>query len=223
MNINLSSFLLYYLFVESFKFIPPIPNSLSMKYYRKLHNIGMSVLSAIMFIGITYGTYTQGKFSSITELACKPYEKNFILETSVYTFYFSKYIEWGDSLFIHLSGNKISMLHYSHHITTAIFVYSNIEEYISPGIYFPVSMNCLVHIPMYWYFAYPKGFLSNHKKLITITQISQFILGVIGIIIALKEENCKQNKYGSEIGLVLYSIYVYHFSLYFNRAYLKNN
>ena len=215
--------LFYYLFVESFQFITPIPNSLSMKYYRKLHNLGMSLLSAIMFIGVTYGTYTQGKFSSITDLACRPYEPNVILETSVYTFYYSKYIEWGDSLFLHLSGKKITKVHYIHHITTAVFVYSNIEDYISPGLYWPVSLNCLVHVPMYWYFAYPRGILSNYKILITMFQIIQFILGLIGIIIALMKDNCKQNKYGIEIAMALYLIYFYIFLDFFVKTYVKNN
>lgn len=42
----------------------------------------------------------------------------------MYTFFlWSKYWEWLDTLFLHLSGKPISQLQYTHHMSTAMLVY----------------------------------------------------------------------------------------------------
>jgi len=208
-------------FVKILVLIPPCPASKFMKFYRQIHNIILSVLSFLMLVGITFGTYSAGKFKSLNDLVCLSYDNNLVAYTSAYIFLYSKYIEWGDTVFLHLSGKPITMLQYTHHMTTVFLVYIHNHEYMSPSYFIAMSLNCFVHVPMYWYFAFPTGFLYKFRKTITQIQIVQHILCLITTIYAFSIKNCEQNKYGTEFALVLYSMYLFFFSLFYIKSYLK--
>lgn len=97
-------------------------------------------------------------------------------------------------------------------MSTAILTYKNIEYFISPFIFIFMSTNCFVHIFMYWYFAFPKVFLKKFKKFITISQIVQHIICICTIIwIYFILNNCDQHPIGLELGLFLYSMYLFNF------------
>ena len=220
MLVHIYSPFLYMLFVKILYFFEPCPESFIMKLLRKIHNILLSILSFLMFIGLSYGCYIEDKFQSVNNLLCSPITNN-ISSTSLIIFLYSKYLEWGDTLFLHLSGKSISMLQYTHHMTTAFLVYINMIDYLSPHFFIFVSMNCLVHIPMYWYFAFPKGILYKYRKCITRIQIFQHIVSLITIIYTMCLNNCQQNKYGNQVGLLLYSMYLFYFTSFYINAYLK--
>ena len=155
--------IIYIGFVKLFDFIPVIKNNNYMRFLRKLHNIIFSILSFIILIGITYGNYQANKFNSLNDLLCKKYNNNISL-LSVKLFLYSKYLEWFDTLFLHLSGKQITTLQYTHHMSTAILVYNNFNYFISPHIFIFMSLNCLVHVFMYWYFAYPKAIIRQENS-----------------------------------------------------------
>ena len=135
MHINIISPFLYIIFVNRITKLIPCPKSTTMKIIRKYHNINLSILSFIMLVGFTIGNYQTDKLSSLNNLLCKPYSNNSYIIISANMFLYSKYLEWGDTLFLHLSGKSISMLQYTHHMTTAFLMYANIIDYISPYIY----------------------------------------------------------------------------------------
>ena len=149
------------------------------------------------------------------------------MHISTQLFLWSKYVEWGDTLFLHLSGKPISMLQYTHHMSTAVLTYVGFDRtIISPHAMVFVGSNTLVHIPMYWYFAFPKGFLHKYRKLITQSQIVQHI-GCLGVIIyTSKIDNCEQAEYGNVFGLAMYSMYLFYFGVFYINTYfhplLKN-
>jgi len=146
-----------------------------------------------------------------------------MVNRSVYVFLYSKYLEWLDTVFLHLSGKRISMLQYTHHMTTVVTLYVNFMDYVSPCIIVPMGLNCLVHIPMYWYFAFPKGFLYKYRMLITRSQIIQHILVIISAIYTYIMDNCEQNKYGNIIGLLMYFMYLFYFTVFYINSYLKKD
>ena len=220
MNIHLLSPLLYILFVKSFDIIEPIPKSTTMKFCLKLHNIFLSFLSLLMLMGIIYGNYITGKLDSYYNLLCLPYNNNEIVHLFYSMCLYSKYIEWGDTLFLHLSGKKITMLQYTHHMSTAILIYCNSIDFITSTAIIPMGINCLVHIPMYWYFAYPKGFLYKYRKIITKSQIIQHIIVLITQIHAYTLDNCNYNQNGSFLGLFLYLMYLGYFLNFYIQKYL---
>ena len=221
--IHLFSPFIYILLVKSFFFVKPCPKSLHMIYYRKIHNIVLSILSLFMLIGITVGTYLSGKLESIDTLLCYTYDNNLIVYVSVYLFLYSKYLEWGDTLFLYLSGKPITMLHYTHHMTTAFLTYLNLENYISPSIFVFQFLNCFVHFIMYLYFAYPNGYLYKFRKIITQLQIIQHIICLSTIFYTMNMYNCEQNKYGSECALFMYSVYLFYFSNFYTKTYITKN
>ena len=221
MSFHLLSPLLYMLFVKAITYIQPCPQSNNMKTLRKYHNICLSFLSLVMLVGITYGTYYDNKFNSINHLFCLQYSENPITYYSVYLFLYSKYLEWGDTLFLHLSGKPITTLQYTHHMSTALLVYVHAREFISPLVFLYQGLNCLVHVPMYLYFAYPKGFLYKFRKNITQFQIYQHIICIISTIYIKTLDNCEQNKYGLELGLSLYFMYLFYFSIFYIKSYNK--
>lgn len=221
-SLHILSPLLYALFVSKLKTIKPCPDNYFMKLARYHHNIFLSVLSFLMLIGITIGNYQTNKLSSINNILCKSYDNNYYSTISSQLFLYSKYIEWGDTMFLHLSGKKISMLQYTHHMTTALLMYLNTSYYLSPHIFVFMSLNCIIHVIMYLYFAYPNGFLSKYKKIITQSQIIQHIICLSTIFYTTILDNCKQNPYGNESGFILYSMYLFYFSLFYLKSYIVN-
>ena len=223
MNIHLFSPFLYIIFVETIKIFKPIPSSTIMLEYRKYHNICLSILSLLMLIGITYGNYVTNKFSSVNNLLCLTYNNNYFALTSAKFFLYSKYLEWGDTSFLHLSDKKISNLHYTHHMTTALLMYLNQADYLSPSMFIFMGLNCFIHIFMYWYFAFPKGILKKIRKQITQIQIIQHIICISTIIYTMNLDNCKHNNYGNESALLLYLMYLFYFIIFYIQSYKKKN
>ena len=221
MLFNILSPLIYIFYVECLKKLPQCPKSDLMRFYRKVHNISLSILSLIMLIGITIPTYSSGKFDSFHTLLCLNYEENRIATISSQLFLYSKYLEWGDTLFIYLSGKPITNLQYTHHMSTALLTYLNLMDYISPCYFIVMSMNCFVHVIMYWYFAFPRGVLFKIRKNITQIQIIQHIIVIFLAIYSLMIDNCRQNKYGSQTGLLLYIMYFSYFMSFYVKSYIR--
>ena len=217
--IHIFSPIIYYFFFKSFKFIPSCPNSSFMLLLRKLHNIFLSLLSFYMFLGIITVNYYSNKYKNIEDILCKPYNIN--ESDAVYylnLFLYSKYLEWLDTLFLHLGNNKISTLQYTHHMSTAILVYLNKYPEINPSISVFYILNTFIHIWMYLYFAFPSKLL-RYKIFITKFQIFQHIISLLTIIITLFViKDCNKNLIGNYIGFSLYSMYLFYFvKFYFNK------
>lgn len=214
----------YMFFVHVIQYLPQCPKSNSMKIARKWHNIGLSVMSLIMMVGIFYGTMDANKFKTLDELICKQYDKTnntwFIVKISIELFLWSKYWEWLDTLFLHLSGKPISWLQYTHHMSTAFLTYLNKHNNICTYAFILMGLNCCVHVFMYWYFAYPKGVLYRFRKLITQSQIVQHVICCCTTIYAYSN-NCKQNMYANECAILLYLMYLIFFSAFYINTYFK--
>lgn len=191
-------------------------------YIRKIHNIILSLLSLFMLIGIIYCNYIQGKFDSLYNLLCLPYDNE---KTSmiVNIFLYSKYLEWGDTLFLCLSRKKVSMLHYTHHMTTVILVYTNMIDYINPFLSVFMGLNCFIHVWMYWYFSFPKGRLYPYRIYITQGQLIQHLICIIAILYIILLDNCQYNIYGIIYGTILYIMYFVYFSIFYINTYLMVN
>ena len=212
---------LYVLFVKMFKYIEPCPEYFFMKLARYHHNISLAALSFIMLVMITIGNYQTNKFDSIHNLLCSSYQDNWYANTGAKMFLWSKYLEWGDTLFLHLSNKPISMLQYTHHMSTAFLMHTNFDEYLSPHMYVFMGSNCFVHIWMYWYFAEPKGWLYPYRECITRIQIVQHILCLYTIYktYMIGSHSCEQNKYGNFCGALMYSMYLFYFILFYINKY----
>ena len=210
--------LIYMGYVKIISYIKPTPNSPTMLFLRKCHNIILSILSLIMLIGIIYGNYLDMKLASIYGFFCLA-NKSYFTYISIKAFLWSKYLEWIDTLFLVLSGKPISMLQYTHHMSTAILTFYNFYPTISPFIGIFAILNCFVHVFMYWYFAYPKGFLYKYRHLITQSQIVQHIICLSTTIIVPFVNDCSQNFTGHLLGFLLYTMYLIYFIIFYLKKY----
>lgn len=223
-NIHIISPIIYCLLVKFIMILPSCPKSKIMTTCRNIHNIFLSILSFIMLVGITYANYRTDKLYPLNTMICKSYEYDKYAFWSAKTCLYSKYLEYFDTLFLHLSGKPISMLQYTHHMSTAFLLYMNSMDYISPYYFIPMSLNCFAHIWMYWYFAFPKGVLYKYRKMITQFQILQHIICVlvtIYVYIVSRKFDCQQNKYGNESGFLMYVMYFTYFALFYVKSYFK--
>ena len=192
---------------------------------RKYHNINLAICSFVMLIGITYGTWQESKFDSLYQMICGSFNNNMYATISAKLFVWSKYLEWIDTMMLHLFGKPISWLQYIHHSTTAIICWYNLiddNEYnLTPYSFICTGINCFVHIPMYWYFAYPKGMLKRWNKTITVMQMIQHTICLIitGSTLWMRE-TCKQNLIGN---ILLFYGYVQNWLLFANFYIKKYN
>ena len=127
---HLLSPLVYAFYVEKLQKIPPCPQNPLMRQLRKVHNLGLSILSLLMFIGVLVANVQTGKLSSIYAIICKSYQGNIFIHYTLKVFLYSKYWEWLDTLFLHLSGRPISQLQYTHHISVPLVTYVNINGFV---------------------------------------------------------------------------------------------
>ncbi|KAF1890451.1 hypothetical protein Lal_00041186 [Lupinus albus] len=104
-----------------------------------------------------------------------------------YIFYLSKFIELIDTLLIILSRNfrRLSFLHVYHHATVLIMCY--LWLHTSQSL-FPIALitNASVHVIMYaYYFLTALGIRPTWKRLVTDSQILQFVFSFVVSLIML--------------------------------------
>jgi len=203
--------------------ISPCPNSGIMKFARKYHNVGLSILSAAMLGIVIIGSLYDQKFDDIHSTICKPHsDHNDWIVLAGTIFLYSKYLEWGDTLFLHLSGKPISMLQYTHHMSTALLVYVvTIDGVIVPATPTFLGINCLVHIPMYWYFAFPRGSLYPFRRMITQSQIVQHVICIAFTGYSFVADDCSDGFVGRVFIVVMYSMYLIFFTQFYIVSYMK--
>ena len=218
-----SSPLLYVLYVEYIRIIPPCPQNINMRIARYCHNSFMALISGLIFVMINIGNAQTDKFSSIDNLICKSYDNNWMAYTGAELFLWSKYLEWIDTLFLQLSGKPITELHYTHHMSTALLMYYNTTPTLTHSMYIFMGSNTFIHVFMYWYYADSYGWLYPYRQWITRGQILQHILCLITIYATniLGEEHCKENVYGNVFAFLLYHMYLVYFMVFYLKKYEK--
>ena len=229
--IHLLSPLMYVGFVWLLQQCPVCPKNTCMLWLRWFHNIGLSIASAVMLGSMLMGfAQDTPKTESIHALICEPINMSNpivrqYIQFAYHTFLYSKYWEWMDTVFLHLGGRAISTLQYTHHMSTAFLVATNMSDTYSPSFVIYGGLNCFVHIPMYWYFAYPQGFLRPYAAWITRIQIIQHILciGVSGYgnYMMHAHNDCYHgSRYGMQFALGLYGMYLFYFTTFYVSKYL---
>jgi len=187
------------------------------------HNFFLSSLSLIMFVGMMIeltGLFMRTKDVG-TEFFCDINRNiaNGPANYWMYIFYLSKYYELFDTIIIILKKRPLIFLHVYHHIITMVLVYVMMDMEC-PVRWLPMIANCAVHVPMYYYFGISAlGMSVWWKKYITVTQITQFALDLIGNSIAfyyyLNNYNCASSISSVVFGqVVIFSFLVLFISFY---------
>lgn len=143
-------------------------------------------------------------------------------------FVFSKFIEFGDTVFLIIRKRKIIFLHWFHHVTVLWISWILCTTGSSLGRY-SIAMNSFVHVFMYSYFAISTLSIQLPRTVamfITTIQILQMIGGMWIVLyshIRLKNKHhCDVDPSVIKYTLLLYASYFILFLKYFYDAYVRD-
>ena len=221
--------LLYLLLLFVFKRSMEKREPLNLKTALILWNTCLAVFSIVAFVkfapSAVLNDLARGGFIHAVCLV-----KPFPTETLTFwmsMFIVSKFVEFGDTIFLVLRKAPLTFLHVYHHVTVAIYGWFGGTDRSLLGHWF-LSMNFFVHSIMYTYFAL-KGFgvrvPSVVAKAITTLQLLQFTMGLViivasGVRLKLGEE-CNSTMECTLFGLGIYGSYLVLFLNFFYHRYIK--
>ena len=144
-------------------------------------------------------------------------------------FLLSKAVELGDTMFVVLRKTPLNFIHWYHHVT--VYVYCAWFSATNAGIalWFGIT-NFFVHSIMYSYYTLKSaGFKVPRAiaQLITILQLAQFVLGLVGTLTAYVQKSsgveCDPSYSLLNAGLALYGSYFVLFLNFFYQRYLQRS
>lgn len=140
------------------------------------HNIALSIYSATVTIAMLHHW---ASIQGPTMCAATTPLPAWLIRT----WYWSKMWEWVDTAILIQRGRPVSSLHYWHHMLTPSLV---ALQTTSSGTHTPlyewgVMTNAFVHTWMYAYFAYPLAWSRAWRTCITLAQIAQHTIMLIGV------------------------------------------
>jgi len=156
---------------------------LTLKIPSLIHNLFLSILSLMMFVGASYGAYQKYSASGFwAGLICEQDRdpiKGPLFYWS-YIFYLSKFYELLDSYLLVLKKKPLLFLHVFHHTVMPFVCWAGLEGKWCMALWTSTFWNSLVHVIMYYYyFISTIGYNPWWKKYLTILQIYQFVSGVL--------------------------------------------
>ncbi|XP_043912540.1 elongation of very long chain fatty acids protein 6-like [Protopterus annectens] len=145
-----------------------------------------------------------------------------------YMFVLSKAPELGDTVFIILRKQKLIFLHWYHHITVLLYSWYTYKDRVSGGGWF-MTMNFAVHAVMYSYYTLRAAQVPLPRScamLITVTQISQMVMGMVVNALVynwMGTSDCFSHSENILWSSVMYLSYLYLFCSFFYSTYLKSS
>ncbi|XP_078487656.1 very long chain fatty acid elongase 3-like [Ciona intestinalis] len=139
-------------------------------------------------------------------------------------FLYSKFLEYGDTVFIIFRKKKLLFLHWYHHLTVAMFCWLSVKNDYAGSCVF-MALNSAVHAAMYTYYSLKAAeyklprFLS---KSVTIFQIVQMVIGcgfISYIIMNGNDNTCRTSKFHGFFGVAMYVSYFILFANFFHSTY----
>jgi len=155
-----------------------------------MYNILMAVFSAACFVATTVALgwdfgYGEGlrrwagdaPAALYTNACPPPVFQSWLFMAAAKAFYYSKYVEYLDTIWLVLKGKPVSFLQTFHHFGAPWDVYLGIQ-FANEGLWIFILLNAFIHTIMYTYYAMTAAGVSYPAKpLITLMQICQFLCG----------------------------------------------
>ncbi|KAL3843706.1 hypothetical protein ACJIZ3_001109 [Penstemon smallii] len=184
--------LTYLTLTFSFLFLLPLTlPTTPLRLITAAHNLTLTLLSLLMAVGCTLSTLHQTPPNNPIWPICFPANHTPPRGPTFFwahVFYFSKILEFVDTMLILLSGSRsrrLSFLHVYHHAVVVVMCYVWLEASQS---LFPVALvtNACVHVVMYaYYFLCGLGIRPWWKRLVTDFQIVQFVFSFLISVVML--------------------------------------
>ncbi|KAJ1936176.1 hypothetical protein FBU59_005142 [Linderina macrospora] len=174
-----------------------------------LHNVVLAVYSLWTFISMVYSLAinlaTYGWRGGICDTGFTMWNDR-LFQLSFY-FYLSKYYEFIDTLIILFKGRRASTLQMYHHAGAVLTMWAGCY-YTAVPITFFVITNSLIHTWMYVFYALAAaGIKPPGKKLLTSSQIFQFIFGISVCFFYLLYPGCQNDRQKTAIYMNLAYIF----------------
>jgi len=147
-----------------------------------VHNWLLAALSAWLFVALGTELIIQISRHGFWAVFCQEFVKFTVgkLPLFYYINYLFKYYELLDTLLLALRGKPTPFLHTYHHAATLILCWSQLRAG-SCVQWVPIIINLGIHVVMYSYYAmHAMGKTVWWKKYLTLCQIIQFVVGLIG-------------------------------------------
>jgi len=185
-----------------------------------LYNVVMAIFSAGCFIATTVALgWDRGYGAALLAWAgdtpvplygdtCPPPVFNsYLFSTAGRLFYYSKYVEYLDTVWLVLKGKEVSLLQTFHHFGAPWDVFLGLK-FQNEGLWIFVFLNAFIHTVMYTYYAITAaGVPYPAKPLITAMQICQFISGFV-VVFPYKDIPCFRASQGMMFSWVFNYVYV---------------
>ncbi|GAB5365004.1 hypothetical protein AAMO2058_001019000 [Amorphochlora amoebiformis] len=140
------------------------------------YNVIMSIFSFVCSTGMIYTIMVRHN-GVIKGPSCTEYAEDPVFDWITHLFYWSKYVEFADTIFMILKNKPVSWLHFYHHCGAAITM-GLLARVGNEGTWIFVSLNGGIHTFMYAYYGLALvGIRFKAKWLITMMQIVQFLVG----------------------------------------------
>ncbi|XP_073123562.1 fatty acid elongase 3-like [Henckelia pumila] len=183
-TLTVSTYLTLTFSLHHFPVLPTLPPA-ALRLITATHNLVLCSLSFFMAIGCTLSALHQSPPHNLTWPICFPLRHTPPRGPTFFwahVFYFSKILEFIDTLLILLSGSRsrrLSFLHVYHHAVVVVMCYLWLSTSQS---LFPVALvtNASVHVLMYGYYLLcAVGIRPSWKRLVTDCQIIQFVFSFL--------------------------------------------
>eukprot|EP00483_Globobulimina_turgida_P012620 UN12643 len=155
--------------------------------------------------------------------ALNHYEQTGHLQFIFYVNHLLKYYELLDTIFLALKKKNIGFLHGYHHPATLVLTWGQMVD--STGVqWIVILLNLFVHTVMYFYYAAAAlKIRMPWKKIVTISQIVQFILDLCACYTAWAVHNFYGKCFGTNragiVGCFILTSYLYLFVDFYQTAY----
>ncbi|KAK6130984.1 hypothetical protein DH2020_035275 [Rehmannia glutinosa] len=172
------------LLLRHFPILPTLPSAV-LRLAAAVHNTVLCLLSLVMAVGCTLAVLHQTPPENLSWCICFPAGATAPRGPTFFwahVFYFSKILEFVDTLLILLSesrSRRLSFLHVYHHAVVVVMCYMWLA---TAQTLFPVGLvtNASVHVLMYAYYLLAAlGFRPTWKRVVTDCQITQFLFGYL--------------------------------------------
>lgn len=219
---------------EVMRALPPVP-ARAAKWPAFVHNVllslGSGVLLVLMLEEVLRLGLRVGPYASI----CSQEMYTPRMELLYIANYYFKYWEFVDTIFLVLKKKPLLFLHVYHHVVTALLCFIEIE-YATAMAWVVITLNLLVHVVMYAYYALATLHIPcPWKRYITVLQIVQFVIDVAVCAFAIYNHyihrywpwmphvgDCEGRPMGAWSGIGVLLSYLVLFLLFYRKTYKKH-
>jgi fatty acid elongase 3 len=199
-----------------------------------VHNSMLSVLSGILFLALATELAIQMNRTSFLSVFCDAAQQHTKGRLIFYYYinYMFKFVELFDTVLLVLRNKPTPFLHTYHHAATLVLCWSQLRAQ-SCVQWVPIVINLFIHVVMYMYYALHALRIDVWwKKYLTMLQIIQFVVGLVGCFGGLLPRTlfdlgvtslprCHGEYEGAFFGIGVLATYLYLFVELYKQSYSK--